>query len=77
MNAHGVAREGSQGTPQVRVFGRGVLRNLQFEVAPSPGFDQSQNWNQQRARPNENELQHFIEDSGAQAAQGNVDGHGE
>ena len=46
--------------------------NLQLEVGPSTGLVQSKDRNQQRARPDEKELQHFIKDGRAQTAQGHI-----
>ncbi len=41
------------------------------------GFDQAENRNQQRAQPDEEELQHFVEDGGIQSAGRDVDADGE
>ena len=51
------------------VLFRGPLRNLQLEVGPAAGFVQSENRNQQRSRPDQKELQDFVENGRAQAAQ--------
>ena len=61
--------------PQVRVFRRSVGGNARFQPAPAAGFDQAENRNQQRAQPDQNELQNLVEDGRTQAAQHHVDGH--
>ncbi len=46
----------------VNILFRGSVRDLQFEVGPAASFVESKDRNQQSARPDEEELQHFIED---------------
>ena len=62
MDAHGIVFEITQGGPEMRVFRGSIARNLQPQIAPAASFNQTQNRDQQRSRPNQNELQHFVED---------------
>ncbi len=46
-------------------------------AAPAAGFDQPEDGDEQRAQPDQDELQHFVEDGREQAAEDDVDRHGE
>ncbi len=74
MDAHGVVVGRAQSAPQVGIFGRGVGNDLDFEGAPATRLDQSKNGDEQCAGPDQNELEHLVEDGGAQSTQGNIDG---
>jgi ABC-type nickel/cobalt efflux system permease component RcnA len=52
-----------------------ILQNTRFQAAPAAGFQQSQNGDQQRARPDQKKLQDLIKDGGAQAAESHIDGN--
>ena len=52
-----------------------VLLDRRHHFRPAAGVDQAEDRNQQRAQPDQEELQHLVEDGRDQAAQGDVDGH--
>ena len=52
-----------------------LARETRFESGPAAGFDEAENRHQQRAAPDEDELQNLIEDGGAQAAERDIGGH--
>ena len=66
------------GSPQVRVISlRKILVDARDQPGPAARFHQAQDGNQQRAKPDQEELQHLVEDRGEQPAQGDVDRHGD
>ena len=75
VNAHGIVVGRAQGAPEVGVFGGGIDGDSGFETVPATGPDQAQNGNEQSARPNQDKLENFVEDGGAQSTEGDVDGH--
>src|SRR6185437_367082 len=78
VDAHGVVAERAQGAPEMGVGTAGIVGYARVELAPAPDFDQAQDRDQQRARPDQHELQHLVEDRRAQAAERNIyaDGDG-
>src|SRR5208337_3352634 len=77
MDAHGVVFEMSHGAPHVRVFRGGVDGNARFQASPAARLDQAEDRDQQGAGPDQDELQNFVKDGGAQTAERDVDRHGE
>ena len=74
----GLSWKCAHGAPQVRVvLRREVLVDARHHAAPAAGFDQPEDGNQQRAQPDQDELQHLVEDRREQPAQRHVDGHRE
>ena len=61
----------------MRVFDGSVLRDFELQLFPAARFNQSENRNQQRAGPDQDELQHFVENRGAQPAERYIDRHGD
>ena len=45
-------------------------------AVPAPGFHHAENGNHQRAQPDQEELQNFVEDRGNQSSQRHVDADG-
>src|SRR6266851_5760257 len=76
VDAHGIVFKGAQGGPEMRVLRGSVAGNLDAQIAPASRFDKTQNGDQRRAGPDQNELHNFVEDCGAQASERYVDGHG-
>ena len=73
MHAHRVVLKAPKGAPQVReVLAGKVLLDACHHAAPAVGLDQAQNRDQQRAEPDEKELQHLIEDRREQSARCDV-----
>src|SRR5467141_1603113 len=62
VDAHGIFFEGAQRGPEMRIFRGSVARDLEAQIAPASRFDQTQNGDQRRAGPDQNELQDFVED---------------
>src|ERR1700721_577111 len=78
VNAHGVIPEVPGCAPQVRVVaGTDACGDLRFQVGPAAGLDEAEDGDQERAQPDEKELQNLIENGRPQAAQGDVDGDGD
>ena len=75
VNAHGIVFGRAQGAPEMGVFGGSVGGDSGFEAAPAASFDQAENGNEKSASPDQDELKNFVEDGGAQSAEGDVDGH--
>ena len=75
VNAHGIVLGRAQGAPEVGVFGGGIGGDSGLETVPAASLDQAQDGNEQSAGPNQDKLENFIEDGGAQSTEGNVDGH--
>ena len=75
MDAHRIVFERAHRGPQVGVLGRSPHCDLRFQIRPATGFDQTHHGNDQGARPDQDELQYFIEDGRAQSAQGDVNCH--
>ncbi len=75
-DAHGIVIGGTQGAPQMRVFGRGVGSNLNFESTPAACFNQSEDWNKKCTSPDQDELQDFVENGGTQASQSHINRDG-
>ena len=61
----------------MRVFDGSVLRDFELQRFPAARFDQAQNRYQQCAGPDQDELQHLVEDRGAQAAERHIDRDGD
>ncbi len=61
----------------MRVFDGSVLRDFHLQRLPAARFDQSHNRDHECAGPDEDELQDFVENRGAQAAERHIDCHGE
>src|SRR5690348_9445308 len=77
VDALGVRIEMAEITPEMDVFDRGVVNDLSLERVPAAGFDEAENRNQECASPDEHELENFIENGRAQAAERDVNSHGE
>ena len=70
VDAHGVVLKVPHGAPQVGVIlRREVVVDARHHAAPAAGFDQPDDGNQQRAQPDQHELQHLVEDRREQPAQ--------
>ena len=74
---HGVGGEAAGGGPEVGVVGAGARGDLGHEVVPSAGLDEAQDGDEHGAGPDEDELQYFVDNGGAQAAQHDVDSDGD
>src|ERR1017187_4947183 len=62
VDAHGVIGKGAHGSPHMgEVLRREVAVDASHHAVPTAGFDQPDDGNQQRAQPDQNELQHFVE----------------
>ena len=62
VNAHGVVGKAAHRPPEVRVVTVGkILVDARHEAAPAAGFNQAENGNQQRAKPDQEELQDLVE----------------
>jgi hypothetical protein len=78
VHAHGVAGESAERAPEMDVVvAVHLLEDARFEAAPAADFHHAENWNDERAEPDEKELQHLIEDGGIQTAERDVNGDGE
>jgi hypothetical protein len=78
VDAHGVGVEGADGGPEVGVGGVAHAGDdLRLEAGPAAGFDEAKDGDERGAGPDEDELQHLIDDGGAQAAEHDVDGDGD
>src|SRR5882724_13170032 len=75
VHPHGIILKMSEVAPHMReILAREVVLNASHHPFPSAGFNQTENWNEQRAEPNQKELQNFVEDSGKQTPCCNIDG---
>ena len=54
-----------------------VVLNSRDHPFPPAGFDQTENWDKQRAEPDQKKLQNFVEDRGKQAACCHINGYGD
>ncbi len=74
VDAHRVVFEVAERGPEVGVVvGADVVGDLGLQVGPAAGFDQAEDRDQRRACPDQDELQHLIDDGRAQAAEHDVD----
>ena len=79
VDAHGVVLEVSRGcsTGGCNPAPGKLCVDARHHAAPSAGFDQAEDGDQQRAQPDQDELQHLIEDGGEQAAEEDINGDGD
>src|SRR5712664_4066157 len=80
IDPHRIVSKVAQGGPQMgiragvwHVLLSEILQDPRLQTAPASGFQQSQDRYQQRARPDQKELEDLIENRGPQAAEGYVD----
>ena len=73
----GIVFEVAERGPQVGVaVVADVGGDVGFELGPAAGFDEAEDGDERGAGPDEDELQHLIDDGGAQAAEHDVEGDG-
>ena len=76
VDAHGIVGERSCGRPHVgEILPGKILMNPRHHSAPSAGLDQPENRDEQRSEPDQEKLQHFIEDGRKQSAGCNINPH--
>ena len=69
VNAHGVGRERVHRCPHVREILSGeILVDALDHAVPSAGFNQTENRDEKGPKPDQEELQDFIEDGGEKSA---------
>ena len=74
MDSHGVGGEAAGGGPEVGVVGTGARGDLGHEVAPATSLDEAEDGDEHGSRPDEDELEDFVDDGRAQPAEHDVDG---
>lgn len=63
--------------PEMHVLDRTIVDDLELQIVPAARFNQSEDRDEHGTGPNQDELEDFVEDGGAQAAEGDVDGDGD
>ena len=77
VHAHGVVLEVAERGPHVGVVAvADVDGDLRLEVGPAAGFDEAEDGDHGGAGPDEDELQHLVDDGRAQAAEHDVERDG-
>ena len=76
VDAHRVVLERAERAPDVGVVASAhALGDLRLQVRPSPRLDHAQDRDQHGPGPDQDELEHLVEDRRLQPAQGHVGGH--
>src|SRR5215470_10199301 len=76
VHAHGIIFKVAQAAPHVgEILVGEVLLDAGNHALPTAGFQQAKNRDQQRAKPDQEKLQHFIENRREQTTSGDVNRH--
>ena len=76
VNAHGIVSERSHRRPHVsEILAGKILMDSCHHASPSTGFNHAEDRNQQRAKPDQEKLQDFVENRRKQTARRDVNPH--